>query len=187
MNQQALLAGGEIDTPLTDKGRQQAETAARLVAGLPDQPSIIVHSHLSRARDTAQAVAQATRLDMVEGANLQEHMVGDWAGTPYLDCRAALDRGEESPNGETLDQFAHRVGSAIGVVQSSHPASPLIVAHGGLFRAFARLQGWGLVHSRITNCALCHFVPRGTGWDVHQWQMAEDGTSVAGPSPFAPL
>ena len=49
------LVMGQLDVPLNDQGRRQAELAARQVVGLGI--SRIVSSPLSRARETAEVIA----------------------------------------------------------------------------------------------------------------------------------
>src|SRR6186997_3359447 len=46
---------GQLDTALSDKGREQARTAAAELAGY--RPSVIVSSDLERAADTARTLA----------------------------------------------------------------------------------------------------------------------------------
>jgi len=54
----------DVDVPLSDLGRQQAEALGRWFASLPDEqtPNIIVTSPYLRARDTAEIVARSAGL-----------------------------------------------------------------------------------------------------------------------------
>ena len=51
---------GQVNIPLNENGRRQAESLARTVAAFP--PDVIVSSPLSRARATAAAIARACGL-----------------------------------------------------------------------------------------------------------------------------
>lgn len=58
----AKAAPGEPDAAreLTGKGRRQAQALGEQLAGLPVPPAIVLSSPLVRARQTAEAIAQAT-------------------------------------------------------------------------------------------------------------------------------
>jgi glucosyl-3-phosphoglycerate phosphatase len=69
---------GQQDIPLDDVGQQQARDAAAKLALL--SPSRIISSDLKRAFVTAQALAEATGVDVVPDPNLRETFAGDWEG-----------------------------------------------------------------------------------------------------------
>jgi len=72
---------GHIDIPLNDQGRWQAE---RLAQALADEPlAAIYSSDLQRAFDTAQAIAEATGLDVVADETLRERHFGDMEGLTH--------------------------------------------------------------------------------------------------------
>ena len=59
---------GMTDSPLTEKGRQQARELGRKVKESGVQIDEILYSPLSRAADTAKAVAEATGLPAASSA-----------------------------------------------------------------------------------------------------------------------
>src|SRR5438270_13849486 len=67
---------GQMDSPLDGIGRAQAEAAAIAVA--PMRPDAIVTSDLSRAQDTAAAVAKEAGVEPVADARLREIFLGTW-------------------------------------------------------------------------------------------------------------
>ena len=70
---------GHLDHELTDLGREQAAAAARAIASL--RPTRIVSSDLSRAHDTALAVAAASGdLDVAVDERWREIHAGAWQG-----------------------------------------------------------------------------------------------------------
>ena len=71
------LAGrvqGQTDVPLDDIGREQAREAAARLASL--QPTRIVTSDLSRARETADELGQLTGLTVETDVRLRERSFG---------------------------------------------------------------------------------------------------------------
>ena len=69
---------GQLDSPLSDRGRAQATAMAPLVAALA--PQRIVSSDLSRARDTAAAISSATGIPVALDPRLREIHAGQWQG-----------------------------------------------------------------------------------------------------------
>jgi probable phosphoglycerate mutase len=67
---------GQSDIPLDAVGEQQAERAARLLAGL--RPDGIVSSDLSRAMATAAPLARLTGLTVTTDKDLRERYGGLW-------------------------------------------------------------------------------------------------------------
>ena len=112
---------GRGDIPLTDLGREQAAAAAaRLKArgGI----DLIASSPLSRARHTAEAVAEATGAPLVTDEDLAETDFGDWEGLTFAEVMArwpdemAAWRGSADvapPGGESLSSAARRALAAL--------------------------------------------------------------------------
>lgn len=69
---------GSRDEPLTDLGRLQAGALAELMAPLP--VAEVRSSPLSRARDTAAAIAAATGRSVTIEERLREQSYGEWEG-----------------------------------------------------------------------------------------------------------
>ncbi len=105
---------GQRDSPLTPLGRRQAEAVATVLAKEPI--TRVVSSDLSRARDTAAAVARRHRLPVETTPDLREWNVGELVG---LDRERALARfgdvarlfhpGSRTPGGESFEEVAARV------------------------------------------------------------------------------
>lgn len=117
---EANLAGrslGQEDSPLTDLGRRQA--AAVAAAMQAERIGRIVSSPLSRAAETAHAVATHHALPVNEHHGLLEMDIGEMEGLAWSDARARyadfLDRwmGDETaslamPGGESLVDVQRR-------------------------------------------------------------------------------
>ncbi|MEK8109656.1 histidine phosphatase family protein [Micromonospora sp. M12] len=69
---------GAARRTLNDRGRDQARAAAPLLAAL--RPDAIVASDLSRAAETAAALAALTGLPVSTDARLRERHFGQWQG-----------------------------------------------------------------------------------------------------------
>ncbi|MBU6423779.1 MAG: phosphoglycerate mutase family protein, partial [Chloroflexi bacterium] len=66
---------GQADSPLTERGRQQAEAVAAALRGV--RLDRVVSSDLSRARDTAAAIAREHGLAVEVFPELREVDVGE--------------------------------------------------------------------------------------------------------------
>lgn len=145
---------GNLDVELTNTGKQQAERARTTFESLSIKPTIIIHSHLSRARDTASIINAGYQLPMIETHLLGEHHFGDWEKMPWQDVRPAFLAGQNPPNGESHEDFKNRCHKGFQFALK-HEGTPLIVCHGGVFRGFSALYGKEM-HG-ITNCTLYSF------------------------------
>jgi len=135
---------GHTDVELDETGRGQAERAARLLAAL--EPYAIVSSDLSRARDTAEALARVSGAAVREDRRLRETYGGSWQGLTVSEIRAmdaeahtAWRSGADVPAGgaETRSDVAARVVAAISEALGEVPPGEtlVVVTHGGSARA----------------------------------------------------
>jgi broad specificity phosphatase PhoE len=156
---------GWRDTPLNDRGRQQAaELAARLAGqGLAS----IWSSDLSRARETAEIVAGALRLPVCLDARLREGYRGRWEGHLFEDVArdepelfAGWEHAGRSwrfPDGESLQDQLDRVSACVEEVRATGRLPALVVCHGGSVRVM-----------------LCQSDPRGLD-AFHDFQIPNTG------------
>lgn len=78
---------GQLDTDLSDLGRDQAAAAAEVLA--KRQPLLIVSSDLRRALDTAETLGVRTGVPVSVDKRLRETHLGDWQGLTHLEVDAA--------------------------------------------------------------------------------------------------
>ena len=130
---------GQIDSPLTALGRKQAEAVAEALAGV--RFDRVVSSDLSRARDTAQAIARRQDLAVETFPGLREIDMGEAAGRDFEDARKHPDWSPDHgnflqwPGGESLDQALSRVLRVLdGLMAQSRDATICVVGHGGTTR-----------------------------------------------------
>ena len=143
---------GQLDTDLTDLGRDQAVAAAEALA--KHQPLRIVSSDLRRAYDTAVALQERTGLPVHADERLRETHLGDWQGMTHAEIDVSApgarlawrDDPRWAPHGgENRVDVANRsvpvvaellaVESGWGANDSARPV--VLVAHGGLIAALS--------------------------------------------------
>jgi len=141
---------GQLDTDLTDLGRDQAAAAAEVLA--KRQPLVIVSSDLCRALDTATALGERAGLPVEIDTRLRETHLGDWQGMTHLEVDAVApgarlawrDDARWAPHGgESRVDVAARSLPLVTELIAKHeqwgvdePGRPVVlVAHGGLIAA----------------------------------------------------
>lgn len=184
---------GHTDIDLNDLGRWQA---GRLAHGLREEPiGAVYSSDLKRARDTAQAVADAHGLPVHAHIGLRERAFGRFEGQTWdelelhypAEALAWRKRMPDfaPPGGETLLQLRDRVIQTVLSLAERHPGEQiLVVAHGGvldvLYRAATRLElqaprTWQLANTGVNRLL---WSPEGlalVGWgDVRHLQVDND-------------
>jgi len=106
------------ETPLSDRGLDQAERLAERLSGHPVRR--ILASDLVRADMTAQALARKLVLPVESESLLQERNFGDLRGTPYAELEQDLFGLDFAPpGGETWQDFHRRVDAAWEKIQEA--------------------------------------------------------------------
>lgn len=154
----ARLMAGSLDSPLTENGKAQARAVQIIAQKLTIKPALIVHSHLSRARDTATIINEVLGVPMHEDPDLAELACGDWEGKPYEECRGILSEWITPPNGESYEEFCTRIQRGKKRALEMHDDPVLIVCHGGVFRGFGKIYGLN-TPGVFRNCHLHEFHP----------------------------
>ncbi|HEV7806969.1 MAG TPA: histidine phosphatase family protein [Solirubrobacteraceae bacterium] len=136
-----LAYSGRSDVALTDEGRAQAAQAAAKLAGADIDG--VFSSPLSRARDTAQAIADASGAPLTVDERLTEVDYGGFEGldragasarfgTAFDDWRAD-PFGSPVPGMEPLADALRRAGAATADALAACER-PVIVGHQGILR-----------------------------------------------------
>lgn len=158
---------GHTDIPLSPLGRAQA---GRLAQALADEPFAAIYaSDLSRAWQTAEALAAVHGLPIREEPGLRERAFGRFEGLTWQEIDegypedAARWRRREPDypvgGGESLVVFSARCLAAARRAAAAHPGQSIaLVAHGGvldcLYRAATRValdapRSWQLGNATI--------------------------------------
>jgi glucosyl-3-phosphoglycerate phosphatase len=183
---------GHIDSVLTETGVAQAAHVAPEIARLA--PDRLVSSDLSRAADTAEAVAAACGQPVKLDARLRETHLGEWQGQTVGEIEAdypgaiAVWRSDPAwapPGGESRIEVVRR---ALPVVEeldeeftSPADATAVLIAHGGLIAGLVcgmlalPTSAWPAIGG-IGNCRWATLARRS---DHPRWRLA--GYNV-GPS-----
>jgi broad specificity phosphatase PhoE len=141
-NREPIRVQGFTDTPLNDKGRQQAAELAERVAPLGIVS--LWSSDLQRALETAEIVGGHIGLLPRLDERLREANRGEWEGRRFIDIEreepelyAAWRRagaGFRFPGGESLREQQQRVDAALADVRASDELPALVICHGGSIR-----------------------------------------------------
>ncbi|MBI3521825.1 MAG: histidine phosphatase family protein [Chloroflexi bacterium] len=133
----ARVFTGQTDSPLTERGREQARTVARVLA--PIHFDRIASSDLSRTRDTAEVIASGRGIPVETYAGLREIDLGRMAGRGWDEARGLPNYDSDGfvqwPGGESLEQVLTRALSVIDtLVHESSGKTICVVGHGGVTR-----------------------------------------------------
>jgi probable phosphoglycerate mutase len=152
---EAGLWQGWADPPLSAVGERQVRQAAARLAGEPPF-DLVVSSDLDRARRTAELLVEALDLTACVSLDtgLREYDVGAWSGhtREQIEARwpgeiASFSANEMAapPGGEDRAAFDGRVATAgrrvADAAERAGALRVLVVAHGGVVRAFSRAAG----------------------------------------------
>jgi probable phosphoglycerate mutase len=173
---------GYIDIPLNQEGILQAELLGQ---ALEKEPIDIVYSSdLSRAFDTANAIAKRHSLPIFVDKQLRERNYGEIQGMTYREIEEKLPENHHAwhsrdphfqpRGGETLHEFNERVTNCIQHIANQHPDQIiLIVAHGGVLDCMYRhATQMGLAEKRkveLLNTSLNRLQFDGKNFQIHSW------------------
>jgi len=158
---------GQLDPPLSDEGRRQAELLGNRLAGR--RFAAFYSSDLKRAFETAEVIGDVIGLQATPTPGLREIFLGEWEGlrTDELARRfpEAWARWNQEPDwdlvpgGEGSAVFEARVAVAIDAILDRHPREDvLVVTHGGVIQvALHRVIGrssYGLFAFKIQNASI---------------------------------
>ncbi len=182
---------GHSDTPLNDEGREQARRIGLRLSQIERPPQAVWSSDLSRAFDTAQAIATPLGIPVYTTPLLREMGLGEWEGLQEKDiiargdaerfARYKLSPGEHRPpGGESLESALNRLKQVLGEIRERHPAGQIaVVGHGGSLRAmFADAldaPAATMLRFQLGNCSLSILEDTKTdeGW-VRRIQLLND-------------
>jgi probable phosphoglycerate mutase len=149
------------DTPLSERGRAQAEAVARRLAARAG-PAAILSSDLLRAFETATAIAAATGLELRATDLLQERNFGALRGRAYDDLGFdPLATTDAPPGGESVADFEARMARAfdeIVALRAGLVGDLVVVTHGLVIRTLlarhARLAAGVALPASLANTSV---------------------------------
>lgn len=160
-NAAGLLAGSSSDTPLTQKGLEQARLAGEELK--TKQVDLIVSSPLARAYETAKIIAQEIGFTKhIATSNfLLERDFGTASGEPKHRAFELLDNGA-ALGAETLETLHARVLSAFKWLEDLPAEHIVVVSHAGVGRMVKVVlngDSWDhfMQHDTVDNAAVFQF------------------------------
>ncbi|HEY8314607.1 MAG TPA: histidine phosphatase family protein [Candidatus Baltobacteraceae bacterium] len=137
---------GQSDIPLNEEGRAQAQALARVLGG--ERFDAVVSSDLSRAYDTARAIAAKSGIVVERDSRWREFAFGTWEGLkwgqiveryPNLARESGMKPAYYTPDGgESFDEVCSRVGAALASLREGARARVLVATHAGALHAALR-------------------------------------------------
>jgi len=185
---------GHLDIPLNEIGQLQARRMGGALSG--ESIDMIYTSDLSRARETAQALADATGAPLTLEPLLRERAFGAFEGLSFDEIAARWPEQSERwrrrdldfapEGGESIPDFYARCVPVVERLAGAHPGRTIaVVAHGGvldcLYRAGARLpleaaRSWMLGNATINRLLYSEEGLTLVGWndDFHLANLSLD-------------
>ena len=149
---------------LTEKGRQQARELGQKVKESGVHIDEILYSPLSRAADTAKAVAEATGLPARCEPRLREQCFGKYEGTPRDGAEFRISKthfADRYDGGESMMQLAQRIYNLLDELRQDENKTYLLVAHNGIARVvesyFHDMTNEEYSAAGIKNCELVEY------------------------------
>jgi broad specificity phosphatase PhoE/ribonuclease HI len=157
---------GSLDPELTADGLAQADLVAAEVAKL--KPEVLVASPLQRTRQTAEAIARTTGLEIIFDTDWYELSFGDWDGKSIEEVKrenpdeyqAWLNSSSYRPGGgESYDEAAIRIDLALDKLVVQYPGKKVVVVtHNGVIKSAANLAiggpNDGVFHMDASPCSI---------------------------------
>ena len=174
---------GQLDIPLNETGRWQAQRLARALAAR-ESNAAIYSSDLLRAWDTAISIADATKLTLKTDEGLRERGFGTFQGKTYAEIEATWPQETlrwrkrepewSPPEGESLLQFRQRVLDTAQALAARHMGEQIVmVAHGGvmdvLYRAATGLDLQATRTWALGNAAINRLLWTPDGFTIVGW------------------
>ncbi len=188
---------GQSDSPLTEKGEQQAHQVGERVKSLGI--THVIASDLGRTRRTAEIIADACGCEVTLDARLRELDMGcleqrelDHLTAEEESWRKALVDGTEGgriPGGESMQELATRMHAALNALRTLPEGSrPLVVSHGmalgALVSTILGLPAHAERRLRLRNCSLSRVDYQQSAWLAPGWivEMAGDISHLDAPA-----
>lgn len=181
-----LIGGRSNETPLTEKGVEQARSLAAYFLAQGIMPDRIFASPALRTLATADAVTQGMNLStpVLIADEIQEMDQGQYVGLPRVEVytEEVLDEIEKQgknfklPGGESMNDVGERmlrwVNTQVLVEQTRNVDRTFVFGHGIAIRSLASyIEGWShkVTYDSVTeNTSLTLFSNEGDGWKLEQ-------------------
>ncbi len=147
---------GSIDIPLNDYGIEQARCAVMVLQ--KEAFDTIISSPRKRALKTAQVIAEQVQLQkpIIVDPGIVEREWGEAEGKLADPSKNLFDDADTPIGAETFSVFKVRIVEVVSLLLLKYDC-PLIVSHGGVFKALADSLGYANIEA--SNCSPFFFRP----------------------------
>ena len=170
---------GTTETLLSEIGRAQAQALGRRLAGRGF--TALYSSDLSRARDTALAIAAHTKRVVVTDPRLRERRFGIFEGLTVEEIQesfpeehsrfASRDPDYAVPGGESAREFAERCLGGLSEIAGRHRGEEVVVVTHGLVLDSLYRAAHGLGHGERRPVPLINASLNLFGYDAGAWRL----------------
>ncbi|WP_407732031.1 2,3-diphosphoglycerate-dependent phosphoglycerate mutase GpmB [Pseudocitrobacter faecalis] len=179
---------GQSDSPLTQKGEDQAKQVGDRVRSLGI--THIITSDLGRTRRTAEIIADACGCEVIADPRLRELNMGvleqrhiDTLTAEEESWRRQLVNGTPNgriPEGESMQELSERMHRALQSCLELPPGSrPLLVSHGialgCLVSTILGLPAYAERRLRLRNCSISRIDHQQSAWLASGWVVETAG------------
>lgn len=166
-----LRLQGSSDIPLNETGRNQAAVAGATFSR--EDWDVIIASPLSRARDTAQIVAQQLNMPVVIVPELVERSFGVAEGFSHSEWRKMYEANEHIEGLESLEDLRSRCELLLQLVATEYDGlRVLAISHGALIRKVLRMVSNNQIPQdgdRLGNVSLNKLVHSDGYWAIREY------------------
>ena len=156
---------GTTDSPLTQRGREQARQTGENILAEGIKADEILYSPLSRAMDTAKIISEMTGIPCRVEPRLIEQNFGKWESTPR--DGADFKKAKESfacryEGGESMLHLAQRIYNLLDDIKAeAGEKTYILVAHNGIARVvqsyFTDMTNEEYANFGVKNCQVVRY------------------------------
>ena len=131
-NEQGILMGTKLDSPLSENGIALARAKGAKLKAEAFVPDRVYTSKLKRAKETAEIILDVlgVSIEIIELESLNERDFGEHDGKPYKSVLDAFEKyGENPPTIEPVQPFIDRVSAALDQIKNDTTGTTLVVTH----------------------------------------------------------
>lgn len=173
-----LRLQGSTDIPLNENGRSQAIVAAAVMNR--QDWDVIITSPLSRARDTAQIVAEQLGMNVVIVPELIERSFGVAEGLDHASWRKLYESHEEIEGLESLEDLRLRTVLLLDLIANEYSGQRVLaVSHGAFIRKVLTIITNGELPregERLSNASLNRFMHSDGLWTITDYRPESLGS-----------
>jgi broad specificity phosphatase PhoE len=167
-----LRLQGSTDIPLNETGKEQARQAA--LALNPEDWDLIIASPLSRARDTAEIIAQELSMNVVIVPALIERSFGAAEGLDHASWRKLYESHVPIEGLESLEDLRLRTHLLLDLIANEYSGKRVLaVSHGAFIRKVLTIVTNGELPrdgERLSNASLNRFMHQDNLWTITDYK-----------------